>query len=213
MRSTILHLVLVFSLAFNIAFAGIWVYHRARPRPYGARPGPGGRGGPGPAWDELDLTPEQERQVRESWRKVAGRLQELRQETGRQRDRLFDLLQAEAPDEAAILEAQRRIEESQEQSREAVVAQMMETRALLSTEQRRKWVEAMRVHGQRLGAKRWRNGHARPGDGRPDGRRPQRGPGGRRRPQMGRRPGPGMAPPPEGEGIPPGPPPRRDEGI
>ncbi len=209
MRSTILHLVLVFSLAFNIAFAGIWVYERARPRPHRSGPAPGGPGGRGPEWGELDLTPEQEGRIRESWRKVGGRLQELRQETGRQRDRLFDLLQAEPPDEAAILETQRRIEESQEQSRQAVVAQMMETRALLSPEQRRKWVEAMRVHGQRLGAKRWRNGHARPGDGRPDGRRPRRGPGGRRRPQMDSRPGPDTAPPPEGEGIPTGPPPTR----
>ena len=215
MRSTILHLVLVFSLAFNIAFAGIWVYHRSQPRPpaLGVRPG-SDAGGPQRGWGQLDLPPEKERQIRESWEQVEGRLHEIRFELDEHRDTLFALLASDPPDDAAIAEVNKSIETLEEERRRIVMGQMMATRELLTPEQRTKWADSMRSHGDRLGSRRWRNGHSRRGDGRrgdgrPEGRRSRRGPGGGRRP-MGRRPGPGMAPPPEGEGLPPGPPPTSD---
>ena len=64
----------IFSLAFNIAFVGIWGYTRVRPRPQ--RP-PGEQVKPRPApvpaegiWQQLGLTPVQASQVAEEWRQV-----------------------------------------------------------------------------------------------------------------------------------------------
>ena len=88
MRQTALTLVLIFSLAFNIAFVGIWVYNRTAPRnPQAERPPAAGRRAEGAArrspngpWAALNLSPEQERRMRESWRTTAVRMRALNAE-------------------------------------------------------------------------------------------------------------------------------------
>ena len=177
MRNAALTLVLVFSLAFNIAFVGIWVYHRPRPRPplagrsYESRQG--GMRRPSPPWAQFALTPDQEQKVSKGWREVEGRMRELRQDAADHRDRLFALMEEEPPDEAAVLEAQKSIEATQEQIRKLVVGQMLKTRELLDEEQRHQWLSKMRSHGDRLGMRRWRNGPG-PRRGRVRGGPPQR---------------------------------------
>jgi len=167
MRQSVLTLLLVFSLAFNIAFVGIWVYNRtARSgRPAGPPPGPQARGAsaaerPEPPWDALKLGAEQKRSMRDSWQATGRRIQQLNAELARERDRLFDLLAAEEADEAAIAQAQKRMAELQGQVRQLAVGQMVETRTRLTPEQRRELFRRMRARGQQHG---WPQRRGRPG--------------------------------------------------
>lgn len=183
MRNKALALLLIFSLAFNIAFVGIWAYrgaarrHRYRRLTRDAQvgrerpPGPGG-----PPWAQLALAPEQEHRIREGWREVEGQMQSLREEVARHRDALLELMAAEEPEEQAVLAARERIDAVERQMRKLVVGQMLKTREMLTAEQRRQWLRMMRAHGERRGRGRWRGGP-----------RPRRAPG----PVRGLRPGTG----------------------
>jgi uncharacterized membrane protein len=179
MRQTVLTLVLIFSLAFNIAFVGIWVYSRTVPRgpeagPSARAPGtPAGpsRGGAQPPWEALQLSAERERRIRENWRATAERIRALNAELEAERDRLFELFGAEEADEPAIAETQARIESLQAQVRQLAIRQMMDTRRGLSPAQRRELFQQMRARGAPRSRPRGRAPHGR---GQPPG--PRRGP-------------------------------------
>jgi len=174
-----LALILIFSLAFNIAFAGMWVYNRTRPAPQPpqmvAQPGgPEPKQGP---WQQLGLRPEQLRQVMGEWRQLRQRIEAAEAEVRRQRARLFQLLQANELDEQAVRETRAQMEAAQQRVRDLVFDQMFSLRQRLTPEQRRRWVEMMMRF--------------------PKGQGGGRGPGPHQGPRSGQRPAPrGMTPGP-----------------
>jgi Spy/CpxP family protein refolding chaperone len=141
-----LALIVIFSLAFNIAFVGIWAYTRVRPAPQ--RPAPARPvAPPAPAadglWQQLGLTPEQQRSVVEEWRQVGHQVEGKQAEVRAQRARLIDLLQADVLDEQALRATRDKMDEDQQAVRELVFNRMLQLRQVLNPEQRRRWLEVM----------------------------------------------------------------------
>lgn len=158
MFNKILSLLLIFSLAFNIAFAGMWVYHRrtARPPRPGLMPGPrfGGQPPQGlrrPPWAQLNLRAPQERKISEGWGEVRQKVEALNADVRKQRELLLDLLAADELDREAIVAREQQIEAVQEEVRQLVVEQMLKTRDALSPPQRMQWIRMMKTAGRRRG--------------------------------------------------------------
>jgi len=140
MHSKILSLLLVFSLAFNIAFVGIWVYNLTEECEPAEAP-----------LNELRLGPDQQRRVREQWQQLRKQVADMKEELDRERDRLLDLMAAERPDTEAIRDCQSRIGELQHEMRRIVTEHMMQTGQMLTPEQRARWYGMMKGLGQRHG--------------------------------------------------------------
>ena len=140
-----LALIVIFSLAFNIAFVGIWAYLRVRPmppRPAPVQPIPP----PAPAeglWQQLGLTPEQQRSIVEEWRQVGRQVEAKQAEVRLERAQLINLLQADALDDQAIKATREKMDEDQQAVRELVFDRMLQLRQVLKPEQRRRWLELM----------------------------------------------------------------------
>ena len=196
-----LALLLIFSLAFNIAFVGIWVHNRAtRPAapPAGAighRPADGqGLHRPGGGrWAQLGLTPAQEERLKASRRALDQKTKELAQKAREHRERLLALFEADPPDMQAAEAEQEALARVQREMRRAVMDQMKQMHDVLTPEQRRDWLRMMRSHGEgsrgRGPQAGPRAGGRRPRGGRPGAEPPR--PGGRvsrRRPDAGEGP-------------------------
>lgn len=156
-----LSLLLIFSLAFNIAFVGIWVYNRTSRRPpraglrAGRAPGPAQAAVPPPPWAQLDLQAPQQNKMSRDWAEVYQKIEALNADGRQLREQLLDLLAAEKLDPEAIRACQQRIDQVQEQVRRLVVEQMLRTRDALTPEQRARWVRMMKAAGQRRGRGQW----------------------------------------------------------
>ena len=152
-----LALILIFSLAFNIAFMGIWAHSRIRrgaPRPPAVLTPPTPVPGEGGVWRQLGLTAEQERSVVEDWRQAGRQISATEAEVREQRARFINLLQADVLDEQAIRATRDKIEEDQQKVRELVFNRLLHLRQVLTPEQRRRWLELMlRTSEGRGGAK------------------------------------------------------------
>ena len=177
-----LALILIFSLAFNIAFVGIYVHNRMwrpGPRPPAQRrvqvPAPAEGGG----WRQFGLTGEQEQRVMEDWRQTGRQITTIDAEARELRARLINLLQADTLDEQAIRITRDKIEEDQQKVRDLVFERMLKLRQELTPEQRRRWVALM------LRTAEARGGGKAPGPGPRDARPAVQTPGPR-----GRGPGP-----------------------
>jgi Spy/CpxP family protein refolding chaperone len=155
MINKVLALVLIFSLAFNIAFVGIWGYQRtisrsARPVGLGrqVRRGPGAR-----PLAELDLPPEVQQGVSERVRHLQEQIRKQQASMQVQRNQLFRLLDAPEMDEQAVQEAYERLEAAQKDTNRLVLEHMRKLREVLTPEQYRKLMGMMRnsAEGQRMG--------------------------------------------------------------
>jgi Spy/CpxP family protein refolding chaperone len=137
----------IFSLAFNIAFVGIWGYTRVRPReqrPPGEQVKP--RPAPVPAegiWQQLGLTPVQASQVAEEWRQVGREITATQAEVRAEQVRLYNLLQADTLDEQALRASRDKMADGQQKARELVFDRVLQLRQVLNPEQRRRWVAVM----------------------------------------------------------------------
>ncbi|MHC4591825.1 MAG: Spy/CpxP family protein refolding chaperone [Planctomycetota bacterium] len=160
----VLTLLLAFSLAFNIAFAGMWVYRQAVPRPPGRRPG-------GP-WVDLRLSSDQERQIRARWNDVRRRARQYREEAAKHRDELLRLMAADEPDDQAVLAQYGHVSAAERQMREMAIAEMLNTQRALSPEQRQKWFRHVRARAQGLGRGRRRRTSPPAGNGAAAGQPP-----------------------------------------
>ena len=160
MLNKTLSLLLVFSLAFNIAFVGMWVYNRStRVPPQAAAAGPSADAGPTPlpappSWQQLSLRGPQERQISQAWREVQQKVEAINAETHQQREKLVELLAADKLDQEAIAACQKRIEANQQAARQLVLEQMVKTRDALTPEQRANWMRMMKAAGQRYARRR-----------------------------------------------------------
>jgi Spy/CpxP family protein refolding chaperone len=165
MINKILALILVFSLAFNIAFVGIWAYTRTggrvpwqhRRRPQGWRDG----------WRRLGLSEGQKRELQRRRARLREDMRSARETLERQRQRLFDLLEQEDIDEEAVRRTRESIEQTQERIRHMTFEHMRGLREVLTPEQHRAMMQMMKRHsggGGMHGRERMRGpGHRRPG--------------------------------------------------
>jgi Spy/CpxP family protein refolding chaperone len=175
MLSKSLTLLLVFSLAFNIAFLAIWVHNRrarvqepAPPvqqtdrqgRDQSRGPGRGTRPPGDELWDKLGVSSEQKKLLDESHARLAAKTEELRQEARTHREKLYELMGSELPDEAAVYAEQEAIDRIEQQQRRAVIEQMLEMRKILNPAQRREWLQMMQDFRER-GRRRGRSGGPR----------------------------------------------------
>jgi Spy/CpxP family protein refolding chaperone len=142
MLKNALLLVLIVSLAFNMAFVGTWVYKR-RVEHRQAFGGP-----PHPQWAALGLSPDQQQALRESWRAAGAWIEELRAEAAHHRNALLDLMAADKPDMQAVAGEEGRLEAIEEEVRWLVIGQMVQTRELLTSEQRAEWLRMTRARGE-----------------------------------------------------------------
>ena len=147
MINKVLPLMLVFSLAFNIAFVGIWAHNRMRPLGprFGAprtvpTPAPAVEG---PVWRQLGLSPEQERSIVDDWRQAGRQIEATEADVRQERARLINLLQANVLDEQAVRATREKMEEDQQKVRELVFDRMLHLRQVLTPDQRRRWLELM----------------------------------------------------------------------
>jgi Spy/CpxP family protein refolding chaperone len=177
-----LSLLLIFSLAFNIAFVGIWAYNRTHPPARAARPPAATAQVPVPASLEgLSLTPDQRRQVVAAWRAAVAQTARVSAEVARERQRLFELMAAPEPDKQAIQACEQRIEAGQTRLGQLALNQMRQISELLTPAQRQAWFQMMTMHAERA-ARRGRALEGQPpgSAGPPGPQGPEAAPGPRR---------------------------------
>ena len=149
MSPRILGLALCFSLAFNVAFLGMWGYRRAAPPPP-AQPAPvEGESPSDKMWADLGLNEEQKILIEMERQDVAERVSGILADNERERGHLLELLKAPNPDRGAIRDAHLRIGENQRQLREIAVAHMLNAMSELTPEQRTEWAERLKELGER----------------------------------------------------------------
>ena len=154
-----LELLLIFSLALNLAFVGVWGYHWFCVRPELATRA-------APVWQTqqgtLNLSGEQRERVREQWGELRRRVGGLNEELAGRRRQLLGLLAAPEPDMEAVRAFQRDIALEEGKVRDATIEHLLELRKVLSPEQREKLLRMIQ-----------RGVHRQPGQVRPQYRRPE----------------------------------------
>jgi Spy/CpxP family protein refolding chaperone len=213
MLNKTLALLLIFSLAFNIAFVGIWAYVRVLPgEPPPPAPGPeaavppemgpaDGRGGRRTPWSHLNLRPQQDELLRGMWTEYQEQMRVLGEEAGEHRGRLFELLGAEDLNPEAIRAEQDAIDDAQQEMSRLTLDQMRRVHQVLTPDQRRRWLQSMKDHGERLRGRYGGRGPGRQGVPVGPGPRGMRGPEGRRGGSRRRWGDPGVPPGPQSEGT------------
>jgi len=150
-----LTLLLIFSLALNLAFVGVWGYHvfYVRPRLPGGRlwlAPPIQAGWPPPA---LGLRDEQRERMLAEQRRFRREMQVIQAEARRNSEELLDLVLAPQPDLEAIRARQREIEAKRSELQARVVKHLLSLKGTLTPEQQKRliWMLRMRARGQSRG--------------------------------------------------------------
>lgn len=135
MKNKLLLLVLIFSLSFNAAVLGALAYHFWLGRP-AVLPGPGWPAGDSSLDRDLDLSPQQAETVVGLRDDMEKRTYPICTKIHTKRQELFELLQTEQPDSAAISEKVDEINALQRQMQSTVVDYMLREKEVLNEEQR-----------------------------------------------------------------------------
>ena len=146
-------IVLVFSLALNMAFVGVWSYHRfyLRPRRRRARPRRGRgrfrhrRGDKRHApRAELALEPRQRRAVHKARRELKKKMGGIGRRIAERREELFELLQQPDPDRKSIKKRVKALNEIRSELTWATVQHILDLKEFLEPEQERRLLEMIR---------------------------------------------------------------------
>jgi Spy/CpxP family protein refolding chaperone len=151
MYTKTLSLLLIFSLAFNIAFVGIWLHNRSALEP--AAPSPPGA----ELWSALGATPEQRRVLETDWTRLRQEARACDAELRVQRNLLLDLMAVDPPDEAAVRRAQERVADVQVRMQRLFVDHLQRAREVLTPEQRRGLIRMLRIRGEQQSRRFRRN--------------------------------------------------------
>jgi Spy/CpxP family protein refolding chaperone len=174
-KRTGLGVLLVFSLAFNIAFVGIWLYDAVYVRPMLERRR-AAAGPEGPAFaglERLNLRSEQRRRLEDLRGRLRAELTEPVRRAREARARFLSLLQDHQAEREELLEAERQMDEHQRQVRRVVMEHLLQVRETLGPEQCRRFGRMLWERQGRGGAMMGRGMQERPMH--------MRGPGMRRR--------------------------------
>ncbi|MFP4026312.1 MAG: periplasmic heavy metal sensor [Candidatus Brocadiia bacterium] len=157
-KNTILSIVLIFSLAFNIAFAGIWVYNIAyvEPKLEQARQKQETEKFETPAqlvlekWENIGLKPDQRKTLVNLRGKLHEQFKEDKADVEQAREDLLSLLQKTNSDPEAIEKAHQKLAREQQELRQSVMKNLMHVRGKLDEEQRRRFIRMLhRPRGRR----------------------------------------------------------------
>lgn len=147
-----LALLLIFSLALNFAFAGVWAYHQFYVRSYYENSG-GAESGES---DDSDGPPSSLLAPgRDGFRES---MHELRLSLRDQQEKLFDLLADEQTDREAIESCMEKISALRDQMEKLVVGHVLSLKKTLDPEERRKLMEFLRRRALGPSGRRFRHG-------------------------------------------------------
>lgn len=130
-------------------------------------PGPGGKGWPDPQarlekdLAKLNLSAEQDQKIRALLAQARTERESRRGEMRAEFERLRALLDADTPDEAAVMAQVDKVGALKNQQHKAMLHTLLAIRAELTPEQRTQLKSMMREHGP--GSGRWMRGHHRGG--------------------------------------------------
>jgi len=146
-------LLIVLSVALNIAFVTVWALHRL-PFGCGHHAARGLAGGPEfacPFHERLQATPAQRQESEsrlEAFRKAS---MPLCMEVNKHRLELIDLLSAPETDRAAVQAKQQQIADGQNQMQARVIANLLEMKAALTPEQQKTLFDTIRARSDCAG--------------------------------------------------------------
>jgi Spy/CpxP family protein refolding chaperone len=175
-RNRWLDVVLIFSLAFNIAFVGIWGYHVFYVRPLlekqaeqaGGRANGGTTAISGVEWADLELTPQQRQRLQALRTEVRPEVVQLRQEALAAQERYLELIEQSDPDPQEVQQALEQIAQLQARFRRASFQGLRRFHEMLDERQRDEFHRMFRRTFER-------GGPAAPRAGGPGRRGPMRG--------------------------------------
>lgn len=127
-------MLVVLSVALNVACIGVWAAHAARTHWPPRRPDDG-RGIWCPLHRRLDVTDEQWRQIEPGLAAFRRDSQSRRREIGRLRAEMIDLIAADEPDRQAIAAKQDEIRAGQRQMQHLVIEHLLAEKKVLTPEQ------------------------------------------------------------------------------
>lgn len=160
-------LLIVLSVALNIAFVSVWAVHAIRGRwPGWGRCGREGAGGAVwcPMHRRLGVTDEQWQQIEPRMTKFRRDSETLCQEITRKRGELIDLLAASPEDRKAIDAKQAEILAGQQRMQQLVINHLLEEKTLLKEDQSRRLFDMLRCRSGCAGHRMDRGGqHHRAG--------------------------------------------------
>ena len=139
-------LLIVLSVALNLAFVAAWGLHRfpVACHHHAGTPSAIGPGFSCPFQDRIQATPAQRQEIEsrlEAFRKTS---MPLCMEVNKHRLELIDLIAAPEPDHAAIQAKQKQIADGQNQMQERVIANLLEMKATLTPEQQKTLFDTIR---------------------------------------------------------------------
>ncbi len=144
MKSRKILILLILSLAFNLAFVSTFAYRLLQKdrsvRNFQRR----GHSIRESIQNKLNLTEEQRRRREELHRELVDKIRKIRRELGKERRVLGDLILSENPDSALIEEKIGRIGKLQTEMEKEVVYQIFKEKAIYTPEQRKYFLDMIR---------------------------------------------------------------------
>jgi len=136
-------LLIVLSVALNIAFIGVWAVHAVR-----AHWSDEGTDDDGDVWcplhRRLSVTDEQWRQIEPRLAAFRRDSQSRRREIGRLRGEMIDLIAADEPDRQTIAAKQEEIRAGQRQMQQLVIEHLLAEKEVLTSEQEKELFDMLR---------------------------------------------------------------------
>ena len=142
MWKKIVPLLIVLSVALNVAFISVWAVHTAR-----AHWSPGGADDDDvwcPLHRRLSVTDEQWRQIEPRLAAFRRDSRSRRREIGRLRGEMIDLIAADEPDRQAIASKQEEMRDEQRQMQQLVIEHLLAEKEVLTAEQEKELFDMLR---------------------------------------------------------------------
>ncbi len=148
-----LPLLVIFSVALNVAFVGVWIVHAAQAHASTQQVDERG------VWcalhRHLDVGEEQWERIEPRMRAFQEKRHAIADRIHRHRQSLIDAIASDDPDMERINEHKQRIHQSQKEMQRHVIEHLLEQKQLLTEAQQNKLFELMRQRSSRPGAGVW----------------------------------------------------------
>ena len=136
MWNRIVPLLIVLSVALNVGVAGVWIAHASQGYRIGRdQPDEGGQGVWCPLHRSLGVTEKQWQRLEPGLIQFRRDSETLRQDNGRRRGELIDLIASSQPDGTAIAAKQEEIRLGQQQMQQLVIEHLLAEKEVLTVQQ------------------------------------------------------------------------------
>jgi Spy/CpxP family protein refolding chaperone len=140
-------LLVILSIALNVAFVGVWLVYAAASRPE-SRDAPCQPGDSQSVWcplhRELNVTPNQWQKIEPQLRKFRTSADEICRQIGQLRIEIIDLLAVPEPNLAAVKAKQEEVLAGQRRMQALVIEQLTDEKAVLTAEQQQRLFDMLR---------------------------------------------------------------------